>query len=124
GSVSPFSLMAGKVLGLIATSFTLILVYLSGAYWGAQRLHMTEYLPGHLLVFFVLFQLLAVLMYGSLYIAIGASCNDPNQMQSLLMPVNLLMAVPLIMMLAIVQSPTGPLARIMTFFPPATPFVT
>jgi ABC-2 type transport system permease protein len=62
-------------------------------------------------------------MYGSLYIAIGAACNDPNQMQSLLMPVNLLMALPLLMMIAIVQSPTGPVARILTYFPPATPFV-
>ena len=123
-SVSPFRMMAGKVLGLVATSFTLILVYLAGAYWAANRLGFAEFLPVHLIVFFVFFQVLAVLMYGSLYIAIGAAANDPNQMQSLMLPVNLLMALPLIMMLAIIQSPTGPVARIMTFFPPATPFVT
>jgi ABC-2 type transport system permease protein len=45
-------------------------------------------------------------------------------MQALLMPVNLLMALPLIMMLGILNSPSGPLARIMTYFPPSTPFVT
>jgi ABC-2 type transport system permease protein len=122
-SVSPFRMMAGKVLGLVATSFTLILVYLIGAYFAVHQLHMSDQLPPRLMAFFVLFQLLAVLMYGSLYIAIGAACNDPNQMQSLLMPVNLLMALPLILMLAIIQSPTGPVARVMTYFPPSTPFV-
>jgi ABC-2 type transport system permease protein len=34
------------------------------------------------------------------------------------------MALPLIMMVAIIQSPAGPVARAMNYFPPATPFVT
>lgn len=123
GSVSPFSLMAGKVMGMVATSFTLLVVYLGGAYWVSRRINFAEYLPAHLVLWFVLFNSLAVLMYGSLYIAIGASCTDTKEMQSLLMPVNLLMAMPLMMMVMIIQSPSGPLARIMTYFPPATPFV-
>jgi ABC-2 type transport system permease protein len=124
GSVSPFQLMAGKVLGIVATSFTLIFVYLIGAYWGAQRVNMIEYMPTHVLAWFILFQLLSVLMYGSLYIAIGAACTDTKEMQSLLMPVNLLMAIPLMTIMPIILSPRGMLARAMTWFPPATPFVT
>jgi ABC-type Na+ efflux pump permease subunit len=63
-------------------------------------------------------------MYGSLYIAIGAACTDTKEMQSLLMPVNLLMAIPLMLMMPIILSPRGVLARTMSYFPPATPFVT
>jgi ABC-type Na+ efflux pump permease subunit len=76
------------------------------------------------LAWFILFQLLSVLMYGSLYIAIGAACTDTKEKQSLLMPVNLLMAIPLMTIMPIIQSPRGMLARAMTWFPPATPFVT
>ncbi len=124
GSVSPFQLMAGKVLGIVATTFTLILVYLSGGYFAAQRAGMIEYLPTHVLGWFMVFQLLSVLMYGSLYIAIGAACTDTKEVQSLLMPVNLVMAAPLMLMIPILMNPGSVLARLLTYFPPATPFVT
>jgi ABC-2 type transport system permease protein len=123
GSVQPFQLMAGKVLGMVGTSLTLILIYLAGAYFTAQKLHLTQYLPTHVIGWFVLFQILAVLMYGSIYIAIGASCTDAKEMQSLLMPVNLVMVLPLMVLANVVQNPNGPLARLATWFPPATPMI-
>jgi ABC-2 type transport system permease protein len=123
GSVSPFQLMMGKVLGLVATSGTLIVIYLGGAYWAATKIGIAQHLPTSVLLWFVIFQLLAVLMYGSLYIAIGASVTDAKEMQSLLMPVNLLMVIPLMMLINVIQNPNGPLARAVTLFPPATPMI-
>jgi ABC-2 type transport system permease protein len=123
GSVSPFQLMMGKVLGLVATSATLIVIYLGGAYWAATKMGIAQHLSTGVLIWFILFQLLAVLMYGSLYIAIGASVTDAKEMQSLLMPVNLVMVVPLMMLVNVIQNPNGPLARIVTLFPPATPMI-
>jgi ABC-2 type transport system permease protein len=123
GSVSPFQLMMGKVLGLVATSGTLIVIYLGGAYWAAAKMGVAEHLSSGVLIWFLIFQLLAVLMYGSLYIAIGASVTDAKEMQSLLMPVNLMMVVPLMMLINVIQNPNGPLARIVTLFPPATPMI-
>jgi ABC-2 type transport system permease protein len=123
GSVSPFQLMMGKELGLVATSATLILIYLGGAYWAATKMGIAQHLSTGVLIWFILFQLLAVLMYGSLYIAIGASVTDAKEMQSLLMPVNLVMVVPLMMLVNVIQNPNGPLARIVTLFPPATPMI-
>jgi ABC-2 type transport system permease protein len=123
GSVQPFQLMAGKVLGMVGTSLTLILIYLAGAYFTAQKLHLVQYLPAHVIAWFVVFQILAVLMYGSIYIAIGASCTDAKEMQSLLMPVNLIMVLPLMVLANVVQNPNGPLARLATWFPPATPMI-
>ena len=124
GSVTPFQLMLGKVLGLVATSVTLIIVYLGGTYWAMGRIEGLEgALPAGLIVWFIVFQILAVLMYGSLYIAIGASCTDTKEMQSLIMPVNLVLALPIIMVFSVVQNPAGPLARPLTYFPPATPII-
>lgn len=124
GSVTPFQLMLGKVLGLVATSVTLIIVYLGGTYWALGQIKDLEgALPASLIAWFIVFQILAVLMYGSLYIAIGASCTDTKEMQSLVMPVNLVLALPIIMVFSVVQNPAGPLARPLTFFPPATPII-
>jgi ABC-2 type transport system permease protein len=124
GSVSPFRLMAGKVLGLVATSLTLIAFYLGAAYFGARQKGLTDFLPTSLILWFVVFQILAVLMYGSLYIAIGAACTDAKEMQSLILPVNMLLIIPLAVIGNVVQNPNGPLARIATLFPPATPMIT
>lgn len=124
GSVTPFQLMLGKVLGLVATSVTLIIVYLGGTYWAMGQIKDLEgSLPAGLIAWFIVFQILAVLMYGSLYIAIGASCTDTKEMQSLVMPVNLVLALPIIMVFSVVQNPAGPLARPLTYFPPATPII-
>jgi ABC-type Na+ efflux pump permease subunit len=116
--------MAGKVLGLVATSVTLILIYLGGAYYAAHKMGMDDFLPAHLIGWFIVFQVLAVLMFGSLYIAIGAACTDAKEMQSLLLPVNMFLVVPLAVLPNIIQNPNGPLARIATLFPPLTPMVT
>lgn len=124
GSVKPFELMMGKVLGLAGTSVTLIIVYLGGAYWGLHQMGLGDRLTLTVIGWFLVFQILAVLMYGSLYIAIGASCTDTKEIQSLIMPVNLVLALPIILVFSVAQNPAGPLARPLTFFPPATPIIT
>ena len=123
GSVRPFELMAGKVLGIVATSATLIFVYLGGAYVVAQKQGYAQLLPMNVIAWFVTFSLLAVLMYGSIYIAIGASVSDTREMQSLMLPVQLLLILPLMIVLNVIQNPNGPLARLATWFPPATPMI-
>jgi ABC-2 type transport system permease protein len=123
GSVSPFQLMAGKVLGIVATSATLIFVYLGGAYFVAQQKGYAHLLPAGLLGWFVVFALLSVLMYGSIYIAIGAAVSDTREMQSLMLPVQLVMVLPLMILVNVIQNPNGPLARLATWFPPATPMI-
>ena len=83
GSVSPFELMAGKLLGMLGVSLTLAAVYLGGCYAALSRFGFTEYLPPDLLAWFLVFQVLAVLMYGSLFIAVGAACTDAKESQAL-----------------------------------------
>jgi ABC-2 type transport system permease protein len=54
---------------------------------------------------FFLFQILAVLMFGSMYIAVGASCSDMKEAQALLLPINLLIMLPLMMVVDVIQHP-------------------
>ena len=73
GSITPFELMMGKLLGMVGVSLTTVSLYLGGAYWAAQRYGFAEYLPAWLIGWFLLYQTLGILMYGSLFIAIGAA---------------------------------------------------
>jgi ABC-2 type transport system permease protein len=123
GSVTPFPLMLGKLLGTVGVASTLAVVYLGGAYWAAQRYGLTEYLPSSLLAWFVFYQTLGVLLYGSLFVAVGAACTNAQETQTLLMPVMLLAMLPLFFLMSVLQAPDGPLATWASLFPPATPML-
>src|SRR5262249_9672132 len=59
GSVQPFELMMGKLIGMTGVSLTIGLVYLGGALWAAHYFGFAEAVPTDLLLWFLLFQLLA-----------------------------------------------------------------
>jgi len=123
GSVTPFRLMLGKLLGMVGVSLTVVAVYLGGAYWAAYRYGFIEYVPAHVLIWFLFFQTLAVLMYGSLFIAIGAACTDAKETQTLILPVALVATIPLFLLANVIRDPHSPFVAAASLFPPATPML-
>jgi ABC-2 type transport system permease protein len=123
GSVSPFQLMMGKLFGTVGVSLTLVSVYLGGAYYAAQRYGLSEHLPTDLLLWFLLFQVLSIVLYGSLFIAIGAACTEMKETQSLIWPVMLLATMPMFVCFNVIREPNSPFATWASFFPPATPML-
>lgn len=71
----------------------------------------------------MVFQVLAFLMYGSLFIAIGAACSDIKETQQLLWPVLLLVCLPFFVLAQVLEKPNGALATELFFFPFATPML-
>jgi ABC-2 type transport system permease protein len=125
-SVRPFELMSGKLLGMFAISGTLIAIYAGSALLTAipYLRAVSPYISVSLIVWFIVFQILAVLMFGSMYIAIGASCSDMKEAQALLLPLNLLIMMPLLVLPSVMQHPDSALSRGLSFFPTAAPFLT
>lgn len=123
GSVKPFQLMLGKLIGMAAVSMTLASIYLAGAYWAVHRYGYAEYLSLEVIAWFVVYLVLAVFMYGSLYAAVGAACTDPKEAQTMLLPVSLVTMMPLFVWLNVVQEPTSTFSTLASFFPPATPML-
>jgi ABC-2 type transport system permease protein len=123
GSVTPFGLMLGKLLGVVAVAITVGGIYLTGGYWALSRYGMTDVLSAGLLAWFLVYLVLAVLMYASLFIAVGAAAGDIKETQALLMPVMLLVALPMLLLAAVIQDPNGPLAMGVSFFPFSTPMM-
>src|SRR5262245_19753664 len=121
GSVSPFQLMMGKLIGMTAVSLTIAAVYLGGGYAAAIYHGLGDHLSPGLILMFLLFQTLACMMFGSLFAAVGAACSDMKETQNLMWPVMLLAVLPMFLISTVLQEPNGPVATSMSFFPFATP---
>ncbi len=92
--------------------------YAVAAYYGYADVVSTS-----LLVALGVFLVLAIMLYGSLYMAVGAACNELKDAQSLMMPVMLLSMFPTFVWFAVLKSPSSPLAVGLALFPPASPFL-
>jgi ABC-type Na+ efflux pump permease subunit len=121
GSVSPFQLMAGKLLGNVAGSLSVLAIYAGGGYAVAAYNGWTDYIPIDLVRWFLLYQILAVLLFSSLFMAVGAAVTQSKDAQALLLPIWLVICLPMFVWLPMVREPNGSVAVGMSFFPPATP---
>jgi ABC-2 type transport system permease protein len=123
GSVQPFQLMMGKLVGMVGVSLTIVAVYLAGGYYGAYHYGFSNLLTAPLIAWFLLFLVLAVMMYGSIFIAVGAACTTSSETQTMLMPVILIAVLPMMVIVRVVQEPNSVFATAASFFPPATPML-
>jgi len=123
GSVTPFQLMAGKLLGGVGTALTLSFIYLSGGVISLYYSGMADQIPTSLLVWFVFYLLLALIMYGSVFLAIGAACTDMKEPQTLATPVMVVLMMPMLAMVPILKEPDAMFARAASFFAPTTPML-
>ena len=122
-AVSPFELMAGKILGLAAIGVTVTGIWAMVAYAVAQRQGLSVDVSGQLLLYFVVYYILGFLLFSSILAGVGSVCNTLKETQSLMMPIMMVFIIPLIGWFKLVQSPDGMLARVLSFFPPVTPMV-
>jgi len=123
GSVPPFDLMLGKLIGYVGIAVTLVAVYLVGGYVVADYYGYADVVPVHLLAWFLVFQCLAIFMFGAMFLAIGACCNDFREAQNLMLPVWLVLCIPLFALGPVIQNPDSGFATLLSLIPPATPML-
>jgi ABC-2 type transport system permease protein len=111
GSVQPFQLMMGKLIGMCGVSLTMATVYLAGAFWAVQHYGYGEYLSVDIMVWFLVYQVLALLMFGSIYAAVGAACTDLKEAQAMATPVSLISMIPLFLWCLFSRSRPAPSPR-------------
>src|SRR5262249_25115222 len=78
--------------------------------------------PG-LIAWYLIYQVLVVLLYGSFFIAIGAACTNVKETQNLLWPVMLLASVPMLVLFNLLREPNSTGITVLSFFPPTTPML-
>jgi ABC-2 type transport system permease protein len=123
GSVTPFQLMMGKLAGSASVSLLLASVYLAGGlavahYWGYRGLIS----PGAVALL-ILFLILALFIFGSVFIAIGAACSDLKDAQNMMTPAMLLLMLPAFTWFPVAKAPDSPMAVTLSMIPTASPFL-
>ena len=123
GSVRPFEFMAGKLLGGVAIALTASAVYVGVGLYALTVLGLSGLMPLSIVAWFLVYMLLAVAMYGALFAALGATCNDPIEAQSVSFLGMLPMIIPTFLLLPVVMQPNGAFATGMSLVPLWTPML-
>ena len=96
---------------------------MAGAYYGLNKYGLADRIPLTVYAWFIVYQILAVVMYGSLYIAVGAACTDMRETQSLMWPIMVLAMLPIFVALGVIREPNSNFAFWASLFPPITPML-
>lgn len=123
GSANARQLMTGKLLGNVGGSLTVFALYAAGGLLIANSQGYGDNVPYHVLPWFVVYQILAVLLFSSVFMAIAASVSQLREAQSLLLPVWMVMLLPMFVWFNVVREPNSTLATALSFFPPSTPLM-
>jgi ABC-type Na+ efflux pump permease subunit len=122
-AVSPMELMTGKILGQMAVGLLVLALYAGLGLSALFSFAMIGVLDPTLILFLVVFYLLAYLTVGSIMAAIGAAVNEMREAQSLMTPIMLLVMIPWILWLPISRDPNSMFATVLSFVPPLGNFV-
>lgn len=133
-SVSPMQMLIGKLLGVAAVSATLFLFW--GALGGTLLTMAAErasenifgqiaeaFLDPRLLTAFFLGFIAGYLMYGAIFLALGSLCESVQEAQTLLGPVALVLAMPMMLITPALDNPNAPIIESASWIPLFTPFL-
>ena len=123
GSVTPFELMMGKLIGSVAVSVLLAVVYVAGGASVANYMGYGDALRASDIGWLLLFLVMASFMFGSIFITIGAACSDLKDAQGMMTPAMLIMMLPWMTWFAILNAPDSSVSVGLSLFPTAAPFL-
>jgi ABC-2 type transport system permease protein len=123
GSVTPFQLMMGKLIGSVAVSVLLAAVYIAGGAAVAHYMGYGDALRLSDIGWLMLFLVMASFMFGSIFITIGAACSDLKDAQGMMTPAMLIMMLPWMTWFAILNAPDSSMSIGLSLFPTAAPFL-
>lgn len=123
GSVTPFELMLGKLLGGVAVALTGSLVYILGAAATLWSMALTAFIPYTVLPWFFAYLVAAVFLFGAMFAAIGSACSDPKDAQTLQLPAMLPVIIPMFLLGPVLKEPHSTMATVLSLLPPFTPML-
>lgn len=121
-SVSPFQLMAGKIVGTCAVGLTLMSIWAAAGLSGLAMKGISV-VSGAQLGLCLVFYLLGFLFFASFMVAIGSVCNTLKEAQNLLAPVMAVLTLSFMFVFAVMKEPNGTLARVLSLVPLSSPFM-
>jgi ABC-2 type transport system permease protein len=119
-TITPWQLLAGKVLGLGAVGLLqlVILSAVAGVGAGAGGLLVLPGAAVGMFVMVVLWYLLGFFLYASLYAAVGSTVSRQEELQSVVAPIIFLLLIPFVLTLNLLPSdPRNGLAAVLSYVP-------
>lgn len=126
-SLTPMQLLSGKILGLALVGLTQLAVWLlmggilggysAGIAAMATDFNILQFLRPAVFVYFVVFFILAYLIYVSFYAIAGAICNSEKEAQQFVSPVVFILMTPWFLMMPIIMNPDSSLSVGLSLFP-------
>jgi len=123
GSVNPMVLMLGKLLGNAGAALTTLGIYLAGGVAVAHHLGHADVVHYDVLGWVLLFAVLGVGIFGSVFLAAGAACSDLKETQSYILPVMLVLMAPMFVLTVVLIEPMSGFATGMSLVPLWTPML-
>ena len=127
-------MLIGKLLGVAAVSLTLFLVWggIGGALINVAAQQAAEsnlskialaFADPRLLTAFGIGFVTGYLIYGAIFLALGALCDSLQEAQTLLGPVTFILAMPMMLVAPALDNPNSPLIEGASWVPLFTPFL-
>jgi len=123
GSITPYELMMGKLLGSAAVSVLLAVIYMGGGIAMARYYGYGDAVRMSDLGWVVVFLSMAVFIFGSIFVTIGAACTDLKDAQGMMTPAMLLLMLPWMTWFSIINAPESTVSIVLSLVPTATPFL-
>lgn len=128
-SVSPFQLMAGKIIGLGLASLTQVGIWVViglGIYQFRGNLSISADISDVLfnpilIFFFVVYLVLGYLLYSTIFALIGSIVNSEKESQGFIFPITMTVMLPIILSMYIIQEPNSLIATVLSLIPFMTP---
>ena len=129
-SMSPMELLSGKILGMAAVGLTQIAVWMamasllavfSTAMMSASGANIGQFLRPAVAAYFLIFFILAYLIYVCVYAVAGAIVNSEKEAQQVVAPVILLLMAPWFLIMPIIMNPDSTMATVLSLIPVYTP---
>jgi ABC-type Na+ efflux pump permease subunit len=121
-AVSPMELLAGKLFGQMAVSLLALAFYIALGMALLVSFAMFSLFNPWLLLYLVIFFLIAYFVVGAMMLTVGSVVNDMREAQSMMMPIMLLIMTPWIFWLPISREPNSALSTAISFIPPVNTF--
>lgn len=132
-SVTPEEFMAGKLIGIAGIGLTVLAVWMgagvvilstsSGPVGEIGREALRIVASGPYLPAFAFYFVTGYLTIASVFLGLGSLANSQQEAQSFLTPLIFVLLAPIMMIVPLLQDPSGPLATALAWIPIYTPFV-
>jgi ABC-2 type transport system permease protein len=133
-SVSPLQILTGKLIGVAMVSLTLFIFWgaLGGGLLSVAAERASDSIFGQVAAAFLEPRLIAAflfgfvfgyIMYGAIFLALGSLCESQQEAQTLLGPVALVLAIPMMLLTPALDNPNAPIVETASWIPLFTPFL-